>query len=338
MSQTNALRGVSAGALTLVLLSVAADAQESLPAIDVGAMQPQQSAGEQSGSGAGSAVASGPAAAHPPAEDNTTYRPENAMTATKTNTPIMDTPASIQVVPRAVLEDQKVTVISQAVNNVSGVIAPDGRQGLGHWIRGFLTYTYYKDGIRFDQNSTNTIDNTADVDRVEVLKGPASILYGRGEPGGLVNLVTKQPLEKPYTAVEQQIGSWNTYRTTLDTTGPLTADNTLLYRLNAAWDDTHYFYDASYNRDIFIAPTFRWNIDPHTFLNRLRDLSARSRPRHFPRICIHGARAEFLKSLVGVRLRDRGRADVISAAQPKSRPALGQRQWGGDESRLQFFT
>lgn len=269
MSHTNALRGVSAGALTLVLLSVAAEAQEALPTIDIGATQPQQDAAGQLASGSGNAAPTGPAAAHPPAEDNTTYRPENSMTATKTNTPIMDTPASIQIVPRAVLNDQKVTEISQAINNVSGVLAADERQTSveSFFIRGFLTSTYYLDGVRMNSSFTNSSQNMANIDRVEVLKGPASILYGRGDPGGIVNLVTKQPLEKPYTAIEQQIGSWSDYRTTLDTTGPLTADNTLLYRLNLAYENNNYFFDNSNSHNIFVAPTFRWNIDPHTYLN-----------------------------------------------------------------------
>jgi iron complex outermembrane recepter protein len=258
-----------AGALVVACVAAASDAlaQQSLPVIDIGAtLGASPHAADPQDEKAQPAGPSGPANAQPLAEDNVTYHPENAISALKTNTPIMETPASIQVVPRAVLEDQKFTNIGQAVNNVSGVIAPDGRQALGHWVRGFLTYSYYKDGVRFDQNATNNIANTADVDRVEVLKGPASILYGRGEPGGLVNLVTKQPLEKPYTAIEQQIGSWGSYRTTLDTTGPLTKDGSILYRFNGAWDDTHLFYTNSHGRDYYLAPKLRWNIDAHTNL------------------------------------------------------------------------
>jgi iron complex outermembrane receptor protein len=254
-------------AMTLAAAGFPAHGQEALPTIEVGAARP----GTPSGARPATAPDQAPqspidAVAQPPKEENDTYRPANAFSATKTNTPIMDTPASIQVVPREVLEDQKFTEISQAVNNVSGVIAPDGRQAFGSWIRGFLTYTYYKDGVRMDQNATNNLPNNVDVDRVEVLKGPASILFGHGEPGGLINLVTKQPLEKPYTAIETQIGSWNTYRTTLDTTGPLTKDNTLLYRLNAAWDDASYFIDNYHTRDYYFAPTLRWDIDPQTYL------------------------------------------------------------------------
>jgi len=266
-------RGGAATALVLAAAttSLPAQAQQALPSIDIGApgvapARPSPAERQAQIAAPASASPGGPAAARPLAEDNVTYHPENATTALKTNTPIMETPASVQVVPRAVLEDQKFTNISQAANNVSGVIAPDGRQTIGHWIRGFLTYTYYKDGVRFDQNATNNGANTADVDRVEILKGPASILYGRGEPGGVINLVTKQPLDKPYTAIEQQIGSWGAYRTTLDTTGPLTKDGSILYRFNGAWDDSHLFYVNSHTRDYYLAPKLLWNIDTHTNL------------------------------------------------------------------------
>lgn len=216
------------------------------------------------GDGSSNPGPTGPAAAKPLPEDNTTYHPENAVTATKTNTPIMNTPASIQVVPRAVLQDQAATNLSEAINNVSGVIAADGNQSLGQWIRGFLTYSYYRDGVRMDQNITNTTLNPADADRIEVLKGPASILYGSGDPGGLVNMVTKRPLDKPYTSVQQMFGSWSYYRTTVDTTGPLNEDKSILYRFNGAWDNSHYFPNNSYSRDYYLAPKVLWNIDEHT--------------------------------------------------------------------------
>jgi iron complex outermembrane recepter protein len=261
MNSRNLRRGASAAALSVALMATHARAQEQLPTIDISASAAARS----------SAPVPPPvpidAVAQPPRENNTTYRPQNTLSATKTNTPIMDTPASVQVVPRAVIEDEKITNISEAVNNVSGVIAPDGGQPgvFGTWIRGFQTYTYYKDGVRMDQNSTNTTPNTADVDRYEVLKGPASVLFGHGEPGGLINLVSKQPLEQPFTAVEAQIGSWGDKRTTIDTTAPLTKDNTLLYRLNAAWDDGYGFTDNARKRDYYFAPTLRWNLDGSTY-------------------------------------------------------------------------
>ena len=217
----------------------------------------------------GISAPSGPVAARAVPEDNVTYHPDAATTATKTNTPIMDTPASIQVVPRAVMQDQQATELSQAVNNVSGVIAADERQANAQtfWIRGFLTYQYYLDGARMVSDYSQTAQELANVDRVEVLKGPASILYGRGEPGGIINVVTKVPLEKPYSSVQQEAGSWYDYRTTIDTTGPLTKDNTLLYRFDFAYQNNKNFDNVVAARNAFFAPKLRWNLDAHNFID-----------------------------------------------------------------------
>jgi iron complex outermembrane receptor protein len=106
--------------------------------------------------------------------------------------------------------------------------------------------------------------NTANLERVDVLKGPGSILYGRSEPGGIINLVTKQPLETPYHAIQQQIGSFANYRTTIDSTGPITEDGSLLYRFNMAYENLGSFRDFVHNEGVFIAPVVRWNIDPAT--------------------------------------------------------------------------
>lgn len=106
---------------------------------------------------------------------------------------------------------------------------------------------------------------TANLDRIEVLKGPASILFGRIEPGGLINLVSKQPLATPYYySLQQQVGSFDLYRTTLDATGPVTKDETLLYRVNLAYENAGSFIEFLENERVFIAPTLRWEISPAT--------------------------------------------------------------------------
>lgn len=99
---------------------------------------------------------------------------------------------------------------------------------------------------------------TANLDRVEVLKGPASILYGRIEPGGLINAVTLKPLSEPYYALSQQFGSYDLYRTTIDATGPLTADGSLLYRLDFAYLNKGSYRDFMGKERKFIAPSPTW--------------------------------------------------------------------------------
>jgi iron complex outermembrane receptor protein len=160
----------------------------------------------------------------------TGYNVYQATTATKTDAPIMETPVNIQVVPPQVLRDQQAFRLEQALWNVSGVyMEPLGTfQGSGEIfsVRGFSTQTTYRNGFRLQNvfSGTGPLE-TANLDRIEVLKGPAAILFGRIEPGGLINLVPKQPLADPYYSLQQQIGSFDFYRTTLDATGPITQDD-----------------------------------------------------------------------------------------------------------------
>jgi iron complex outermembrane receptor protein len=191
---------------------------------------------------------------------NKGYAVPNSTTATKTDTPIMLTPASIQVVPKAVMNDQQDINILEALNrNVSGVLARTGG-GLGYdnfLIRGFTTSftgNAYRNGLL---RPTNYYE-PSNIEQLEVMKGPAAALYGRIEPGGIVNITTKKPLATPYYALQQQFGSYDLYRTTIDATGPIDYDKTLLYRFNATYLDKGSFRDLNTSDRIFIAPTLSW--------------------------------------------------------------------------------
>ena len=98
-----------------------------------------------------------------------------------------------------------------------------------------------------------SICNSANLQSVEVLKGPAAILYGAVEPGGIVNVVTKQPGEEPKYSVQQQFASYAAYRTTASATGPLTQDKSLLYRLDASYENNGSFVDLGYARNLFFS-------------------------------------------------------------------------------------
>lgn len=195
------------------------------------------------------------------------YSVPNASTATKTDTPIMETPVSIQVVPRAVMDDQQVIRLEDAAKNVSGVQRDFafGNAGYeGFTIRGFSTKpNFYRNGIRLITQSSET----AHLNQVEVLKGPAAMLFGRVQPGGLVNVVTKRPLDKAYYSLQQQFGSYDFYRTTVDATGPITGDRSLLYRFNLAYLSTNSFRDVVFNDRIFLAPSLTWRLSDATEIN-----------------------------------------------------------------------
>ena len=132
------------------------------------------------------------------------------------------------------------------------------------FLRGFETTTIFRNGIRFDDNVFGDPLQFANVESIEVLKGPAAILYGRVEPGGMVNIITKQPLATPYYSLNQQFGSYDLFRTSIDATGPLTKDDTLLYRFNGSFQSNNSFRDLVSGEDVFIAPTLKWNISPRT--------------------------------------------------------------------------
>lgn len=196
---------------------------------------------------------------------NTDYNRTNATTATKTNTSIMQTPMSVKVVPQQVLKDQQVVTLDQALKNVSGVVSGSGSDRQ-FFIRGFDVYNYYRDGFPFVSNWFHT-EELANIERVEVLKGPGSILYGRAEPGGIINFVTKQPLDTPYYSLRQQFGSYDHYRTDIDATGPLTANKDLAYRFNLAYQTNNSITEFAGGERIFVAPQLRWNISDKTVSN-----------------------------------------------------------------------
>lgn len=201
---------------------------------------------------------------------NTDYHRPNATTATKLYQAIMDTSLSIQVVPQQVLKDQQVVRMNKAAENVSGVYRGSfgGDFGVDHFIiRGFQTDQIYRNGVPYESSSFISNEEAANVERIEVLKGPASTLFGRAEPGGIVNMVTKQPLATPYYALQQQFGSFDYYRTSADATGPLNQAKNLLYRFNAAFETRDSFRKYSEGESIFLAPTLHWDITGQTQAN-----------------------------------------------------------------------
>ncbi|MCX7092204.1 MAG: TonB-dependent receptor [Methylobacter sp.] len=198
---------------------------------------------------------------------NTDYKRTNAATATKTDTPIMETPMSIQVVPRTVMQDQQAVQVGDAVKNVSGVF-PDftwGGYGEGFMIRGFSSNNggSYLDGFRWPTSRISL----ANMERVEVVKGAASNLYGRIEPGGMINVVTKRPQATPYYALEQRFGSYDFYQTLGDATGALNQDGSLMYRLNFEYLDKKSFRDFAFTDRVLVAPSVTWKISDRTQLD-----------------------------------------------------------------------
>ncbi|MTJ53562.1 TonB-dependent siderophore receptor [Anabaena sp. UHCC 0253] len=190
-------------------------------------------------------------------EKNSGYFIPEATTAAKINVPLRDIPASVQVIPKEIIQDRQVIRLNELADNVSGVRPQETYGGLasqGYFIRGFSTgFETLRDGVK-DFGFLSPRD-VANVERVEFLKGPASVLYGSAtSPGGVVNTITKKPLEDPFYQLNGTIGNNDFYRGTIDFSGPLLENKSALYRLNAAYENAKSFRDFVENESTFIAP------------------------------------------------------------------------------------
>ncbi|NEQ42349.1 MAG: TonB-dependent siderophore receptor [Leptolyngbya sp. SIOISBB] len=213
------------------------------------------------------------------------YFVPNASTATRTDTPLSETPQSIQVIPRQVLEDQQVIELGDAVRNASGVVSSSRDQrGPRFIIRGFDSAAILRDGYRLLDAGTGNVgyQELSNIEQIEVLKGPASILSGALEPGGAINLVTKQPLSEPFYEIGVRAGSRFLVEPSIDVSGPITSDGRVLYRLNALFRRKDFYrdFDVPLER-VFIAPVVSWAISDRTDLTVELEYSNETRPADF---------------------------------------------------------
>lgn len=205
------------------------------------------------------------------------YRAPASPTATRTDTPSLETPQSVQVVPRAVIEDQNALTLSEAVRNVSGVQHDFGFNGMLQpllILRGFSSTSmtamgsmsgasgYYLDGTKV----MGVPVNMANVQSVEVVKGPSSVMYGRAEPGGLVNVVSRPISSVPEFSFEQTLGQYGLSRTAVEASGSLNADRTLRGRVSASYFSADSIRDyvkdrlGAFNGSLAWVPDSRTNI------------------------------------------------------------------------------
>jgi iron complex outermembrane recepter protein len=211
------------------------------------------------------------------------YNVSDATTATRTDTPLKDIPQSIQVVPQEVIKDQQANQLEDALRNVSGVSAGDsfGDTTERFVIRGFAQDTILVDGFR--QGSIGQgFPSLERLERLEVLKGPASILYGNLEPGGVINLVTKKPLKEPLAETKIELGNFGLFQSNFDFSDGIASGEQLLYRLNANFEVNDGFRDFNQAAtSLSLAPTISWQISKNTDL--LVDFSYINEARPFDR-------------------------------------------------------
>ncbi|MEA9861332.1 TonB-dependent siderophore receptor [Xanthomonas campestris pv. raphani] len=199
------------------------------------------------------------------------YAPYRALTvtgATKTEAPLRDLPISARVLDHSLLEDAGVTDLAGALDIASGITKANNLGGLwdSYSIRGFtgdpnFSSDYMVNGFNASRGY-NGLRDGANTQSVEVIKGPASALYGRGEPGGAVNIVTKKPLFDAQHSVDLSAGRFDSYRAALDSTGPLS--ETVAYRVNLMHKDQHSFRDTVDSDATLLAPSLLWMPTPDT--------------------------------------------------------------------------
>ena len=199
------------------------------------------------------------------------YKNTSSFSGTKTATAIRDIPQTINYVTKEVILDQGASTVNDVVKNVSGVSQYTTYNDFS--IRGFRTTGNRNSGNLLNgmraQTSLWSASSLANIERVEVIKGPAAALFGNAAPGGIINRVTKKPLLQRQHTVSVNTGSWGTLKTYGDFTGPLNESKSLLYRLNLGYETTDGYRDLQGRNTLTIAPSFsfipnektRFNVD-----------------------------------------------------------------------------
>ncbi|HTH10086.1 MAG TPA: TonB-dependent receptor plug domain-containing protein, partial [Acidovorax sp.] len=192
------------------------------------------------------------------------YSPAASTSATKGSAPLRDVPQAVNVVPEQLLRDQGARSMEDALRNVPGVAMSHGDgQRDQVVIRGFTAIAdQFVDGVRDDALYFRDL---ADIERVEVLKGPAAVLYGRGSSGGLINRVTKKP-KFGETAGDASLGlgNFDYRRATADVNVGIS--DTAAFRINAAVEDSGSYRDQQFVKRHNFAPSLALKLAAQTDL------------------------------------------------------------------------
>jgi iron complex outermembrane receptor protein len=193
------------------------------------------------------------------------YRDKGTFSGTKTETALRDIPQAISYVTKEVIEDQQAFRTIDLIKNVSGVNAFSYYDN-DFVIRGFRSTNSLINGLRTISNSWSS-SLLPYVEKMEVIKGPASALFANTDPGGTLNIITKKPLNEDRKSVMLSTGSYNTTRMVADFTGPIDSSKTFLYRLNLAYQNAGSFRVLQGSEDIVIAPSFSFIPNDRTKVN-----------------------------------------------------------------------
>jgi iron complex outermembrane receptor protein len=227
-------------------------------------------------------------------QEDGAYAAPDASVATKTPTPIMQTATKVEVLTPQALRD-----MGLGSQDLGRAMATLGIAGLGmgdlgdmYFFRGFQTGTTLWNGFRIEEMgsaATNGVNGgvwMTNVERMELLRGASSVLYGRAEPGGAISILTKKPLDTFSSSVDAGVGAHDDRWVSADLGGPLNAGKTLLYRLGAGYErsDSWYTYGPSY-RSTGVAPALEYRLSAQTRLTlegQFRNVSGGSDQPYIP--------------------------------------------------------
>ncbi|WP_354691683.1 ferrichrome porin FhuA [Phytobacter sp. RSE-02] len=225
--------------------------------------QPEETVTVTSSSTAGQENAWGPAA---------TIAARHSATGTKTDTPIEKTPQSISVVTSEEMALHQPKSVKEALSYTPGVAV--GTRGASNTydylvIRGFAadgqSQNNYLDGMKMQGNFYNdAVIDPYMLERAEILRGPASVLYGKSSPGGLLNMVSKRPTTTPLYEVQFKMGTDNLYQTGFDFSDALDDDGVYSYRLTGLARSANAQQEGAKEQRYTIAPSFSWRPDDKT--------------------------------------------------------------------------
>ncbi|MEV4781819.1 TonB-dependent siderophore receptor [Burkholderia sp. LMU1-1-1.1] len=199
------------------------------------------------------------------------YAAKRSATGTKTDTPIIETPQSITVIGAEQIDMLKARTIAEALGySVGGTLRAE-RTGDEITLRGFQLLSTFRDGTNYQVNRFDGQQEVYGLERIEVLKGASSILYGMSSPGGVLNTVSKRPTAETLRELNVEVGSFDRKQVSGDFAGALTEDGVWTYRLTGLQRDSGAFIDYMRDDRTYLAPALKWQPNAATSLTLLSE-------------------------------------------------------------------
>lgn len=190
------------------------------------------------------------------------YMPTNAASGTRIALPLVSTPLAISIMTSELMKDKGMASVDEAIRFMPG-IRRNANNSDQFTIRGFQARAarrnFFSDAADLSEGRGKNV--TAEIDRIEVLKGPSTVLFGFGNPGGVINIMTKRPLRKQTTMLTLEGGDFDLFRSVVDVTGPVLkkGETELLYRAIASYEDAGGFRDFESREQKFLNAQLQLN-------------------------------------------------------------------------------